>query len=169
MKEKHFVIVCRRQYRSFTNGFTLIELLVVIGIIAILAAVVIVAVNPAHQFALARDTQRSANVATILDAIDQNIAEHKGVFTCNGSAYVIDGPNPNTTDISSGNNNGGDLGPCLVPDYISSMPYDPTNGSYTSTSSYHTGYFVSKDTGGHITIFGDGEILPNDAIISVTR
>ena len=107
---------------SAQSGFTLIELLVVIGIIAILAAVVIVAVNPAHQFALARDTQRQANVATILDAIDENTAEHKGVFTCNGTPYVIDYHDLSATDITRGNINGGDLAPCLVPDYISSMP-----------------------------------------------
>ena len=151
------------------SGFTLIELLVVIGIIAILAAVVIVAVNPAHQFALARDTERSANVASILDAVDQNIAEHKGVFTCNGIAFVIDAPNPNATEIMSSSTNGGNLAPCLVPDYISSLPYDPTRGSYTSTSSYDAGYQVSKDAIGRITIFGYSELLPNNGLISVTR
>jgi prepilin-type N-terminal cleavage/methylation domain-containing protein len=150
-------------------GFTLIELLVVIGIIAILAAVVIVAVNPAHQFALARDTQRSANVATILDAVDENMAEHKGVFTCNGAAFVIDGPNPNPTPIMSGSANGGDLAPCLVPDYVSSLPYDPTSGSYTSTSSYDTGYQIGKDYSGHIMVFGYSELLPNNGLIRVTR
>src|ERR1035437_4955764 len=155
--------------RTFARGFTLIELLVGIGIIAILATVVIVAVNPAHQFALARDTQRSANVASILDAVDQNIAEHKGVFPCNGIAFVIDAPNLNATEIMSSSTNGGNLAPCLVPDYISSLPYDPTRGSYTSTSSYDAGYQVSRDAIGRITIFGYSELLPNNGLISVTR
>src|SRR6185312_1531503 len=64
------------------RGFTLIEILVVIGIIAILAAIVIIAINPAKQFAQARNTQRESNVSTILNAVGQNIAANKGVFTC---------------------------------------------------------------------------------------
>ena len=150
------------------SGFTLIELLVVIGIIAILAAVVIVAVNPAHQFALARDTQRSANVAAILDAVDENMTEHKGILTCNGIASNL-GTNPNFTMIKSGDVNGGDLASCLTPDYIPSLPYDPSTGSYTDASNYNTGYEILKDANGHITVQGYSELLPNHGVISVTR
>ncbi len=66
------------------QGFTLIELLVVIGVIAILASIVVVAINPSRQFAQARNTQRESNVSTILNAIGQNIADNKGTFTCSG-------------------------------------------------------------------------------------
>ena len=154
--------------RAFARGFTLIELLVVIGIIAILAAVVIVAVNPAHQFALARDTQRSANIASILDAVDQNMAEHKGILTCNGIPSIL-GTNPNFTEIMNGDINGGDLASCLVPDYISSLPYDPTSGSYTDPTNYDTGYQILKDVNGHISVLAHSELLPNNGNIKVTR
>src|ERR1017187_7793630 len=69
---------------SAQSGFTLIELLVVIGIIAILAAAVITAINPARQFALARNTQRMTNVAAILDGVDEYMTDHNGLFDCGG-------------------------------------------------------------------------------------
>src|SRR3989344_1948477 len=71
------------------KGFTLIEILVVIGIIAILAAIVIIAINPARQFAQARNTQREANVNTILNAIGQKIADCKGTFDATAAACPI--------------------------------------------------------------------------------
>src|SRR3989338_8510432 len=64
-----------KQKRGLALGlskvFTLIEVLIVIAIIAILAAVVIVAINPTEQFGSANNAQRSSNVTTILNAIDQ--------------------------------------------------------------------------------------------------
>ncbi len=62
------------------TGFTLIEILLVIGILAILSSVVIIAINPARQFAQARDTQRSNNIKTISDAVYQYLIDNKGNF-----------------------------------------------------------------------------------------
>ena len=46
------------------QGFTLIELLIVIAIIAILAGVVFVSLNPSQRFKDARDATRWKAVAT---------------------------------------------------------------------------------------------------------
>ncbi len=150
------------------RGFTLIEVLVVIGIIAILAAVVLVAVNPTRQFKLARDSQRTSNVNAILNAVHQNIAEHRGVLTCGGQTRSI----PNDATLIAYNEpspgTGGDIASCLVPDYLSALPFDPSldGSNFTSTSSYSTGYNILKDTNGRLTVSATGEIEPT---ISVTR
>lgn len=116
--------------RKISPGFTLIEILVVLGIIAVLAAIVIIAINPARQFAQARNTQRESDTNTILNAVGQNIADNKGIFTCAGIG----------TAIAAGANNVGtaaglvNLDSCLVPTYIPQhIPFDPTGGAAPDT------------------------------------
>jgi len=56
------------------KGFTLLELLIVIAILAILASVTFVALNPAELLKKSRDTQRLADLASVKTAINYYIA-----------------------------------------------------------------------------------------------
>ena len=51
------------------KGFTLIELLIVIAIMGILAAAILVAINPGKRMAQARDAQRKQDIAAISNAL----------------------------------------------------------------------------------------------------
>ena len=145
------------------SGFTLIELLVVIGIIAILAAVVIIAINPARQFAQARNTQRWSNVNAILNAIGQNMADNRGVFDCtDGGAIPATPATMSFTDY--------DIYDCIVPTYISTLPVDPETGIFTDGNDYDTGYTVVKDAvTNRITVAAPAAELSIPGGISVTR
>jgi len=149
------------------HGFTLIEVLLVIGIIAMLAAIVIIAINPARQFAQTRNTQRWSNVNAILNGIHQNMADNRGVWTCD-----VDGDDVNDALPSSATNMGSAVGDydicaCLVPTYIAEMPYDPETGSFTDCdTAYDTDYTVFQSTGGRVTVEATGEL---SQIIKVTR
>ena len=100
----------------------------------------------------------------ILNAVHQNMAEHRGIFVCSGATKEL---STSTTTIKDGGGSG-DIATCIIPDYISSMPFDPatTTAHFTSMSDYNSGYDIFKDGNGRITVNAVGELTP---IISVTR
>ena len=75
-----------------TKGFTLLELLIVIGILAILAGVVVLVLNPAELLRQARDSQRISDLSTMRSAISLYLASvdapNIGVGACVTTCYV---------------------------------------------------------------------------------
>jgi len=64
--------------QTLSSGFTLIELLVVIGILAILLAITLIAINPNKHFQDSRNTQRSSNVSEVLNAVYEYESANSG-------------------------------------------------------------------------------------------
>ena len=151
-------------FKKNEKGFTLIELLVVIGILAILLAIVLIAINPARQFGQANNTRRQSDVTQILNAVGADEADHAGVLP----VAIPVSPTP-AVDASF-------ICTDIVPNYIPSLPVDPTvnNGAaYTvcptpaATGPGSTGYEVYKDGSGHVTVYS--ATADNGATISNTR
>src|SRR6266568_1923571 len=69
-----------KDIRQKTDGFTLLEVLLVVAIIAILAGIVIVAINPGKNLGDARNSQRSADVNTIINGVYQYELDNNGTL-----------------------------------------------------------------------------------------
>lgn len=154
------------------KGFTLIELLVVIGILAVLLAITLIAINPAKQFSQANDTKRRSDVNAILNAVNQYAADNQGslpagvptcaVPPCAGVGYVI-----SNVDV--------DICSSLVTEYLAALPVDPltSNGDpvtdCAALAGYNTNYEIYQSSSDNrLTVTAPAsEIASPD--ISVTR
>ena len=132
-------------------GFTMLEILLVVAAIAILAGIVIVAINPGKQLAETRNAQRNSSVNTIINSIYQYAIDNNGAIpasvndvgagACADAANEICATGGTCTGIT-------DLG-VLTTDgtYLVAIPQDPSGGSANGS-----GYHVAKLASGRIEV-----------------
>jgi type IV pilus assembly protein PilA len=153
---------------SSRKGFTLLEILLVIAAIGILAAIVLVAINPNRQLAQARNAQRRSDVNTILNAVYQRIIDDaaNSVTTMNdalvdntvyaigtsGTATSVETTCATLTNVNGTTATGTiNLSTTLVPNFVGAIPVDPRGGSAECT-----GYVITQSgtptTDGRITV-----------------
>ena len=117
------------------KGFTLLEVLLVVGIIAILAAIVIIAINPTKMLKDGRNSDRRAWVNTILSAVYQYAIDNDGSFPSSITATLTE---ICQTGVSSGdcsNNSLIDLSVLTASvSYLVSIPEDPLFATALSTA-----------------------------------
>lgn len=154
-----------------TRGFTLVELLVVIGIIVILFAVVLVAIDPAKRLAQARDAVRRQDVRDLVEAMQQYVVDNDGDVSGLGidaveATYQQIGTAASGCDAGCGAQTTlaacVDLSAALVDEYVSEVPVDPLTGTEAISD-----YYVNISDNGRIEV---GACDPEEAAdISVKR
>jgi len=138
-------------------GFTLIEILLVIALIGVLSSTMVIAINPAHQFAKARDTQRETDLYVIVSAIYQYSSEHSGELPdTDGDPTDSNFPTSATcigTDVGCFNlANAGEDGEKITPVYMVEMPMDPSGGTPENTL-----YSIHADENGRLVASASAE------------
>jgi prepilin-type N-terminal cleavage/methylation domain-containing protein len=151
-------------FNATEPGFTLIEILLVVAAIAILAGIVILAINPNKQLGDMRNTQRRADVNTILNAVYQYAIDNGGLIPPTiASSTCATVPTNEICKTGGTCTNLVDLSALTAGEkYLISIPIDPN-----ATSTNGSGYHVSKNSNGRITVCApDAE---QGATISVKR
>ena len=128
----------RKSAQVRSGGFTLVELLVVIAIVAILAAVVVLIINPLELTRRGRDAARLTDLANLQNAINVAVQEattSAAAILCAGVSTPCEGRSHTGTRSSAGTGwvkvNLSSQQSVSVP----TLPADPTN-----TSTYHYTY-----------------------------
>lgn len=141
------------------SGFTLLEILFVVAAIAILAGIVILAVNPNKQLGDTRNAQRRVDVNTILNAVYQYTIDNNGTLPSSITTTAIE-------ICKTGGTCTGliDLSVLTASEkYLTSMPADPSGGCNANGVCYK----IVKSANGRITVNAPG--AEQGATVSVTR
>lgn len=108
--------------------------------------------NPAGQLSSSRNTQRTFDLQTLMNAIYQNRYDQSNEqFSCAAGALPV-GTSSALLMASASTTGNYNIGPCLVPTYLRTLPFDPSASSsyYNSPTDYNTGFKISINASGTV-------------------
>jgi general secretion pathway protein G len=133
------------------KGFTLLEILLVIAAIGILAAIVIVAINPNRQLSQVRDTERRSDVNALSKAMEQYLIDYGSYPTGITNEYQPVCNDAITTDCI-------DLSGDLISTYLADVPEDPD-----PTNPY---YIAINPENNKISVIASGAEMVNEVSVN---
>ena len=154
--------------KSTKKAFTLIEILLVIGMIAVLATVVFVALDPAKRFRDARDAKRSTDAQSILSAVQTFIIDNQGSLPVGLTTTEKQiGTAATGCAIATGGCAVSGAADCInlttpLAKYLKTIPIDPSGGTASLTR-----YSLGMDANGIVTVKACG--VEGGTNISVSR
>ncbi len=155
------------------KGFTLLELLIVIAVLAVLAGVLFVALDPAARLQDSRNAKRWTDVSAILSAIKLDQVDNGGAYHANITAmtdntyYQIGEATTGCNDTCSNPSITMqaacvDLLGLIDEGYLADVAIDP---NATGKSADETGYYLYKYDSGQISVGSCHEELGSNSSV----